>query len=183
MTVYVMPLYEEPIGKVFNVTSKGNFHWLSPFTLGPVDLYDGYFSQNVENAWQYSKVYKQHDDNGPTQEYWDWAVNGWNKRWADRYPMGKGAVPEYSYWDGEKLGYIEARKKIYAPLYSEAIRKDRTRFFEVLCSTAKKGDITIQDYDAYNHHKLGMTLYDVMHEEKRKMGHGFVLAMMIAKYG
>jgi len=41
----------------------------------------------------------------------------------------------------------------------------------------------LQDYDAYNHHNLGMNLYDVFHEEKRKMGHGFVLALMIEKYG
>jgi len=97
LTVYVLPSYEQPIGKVFNITSKGNFSMMSPFKLGPVNLYDDYISQNVENAWQYSKVYKQHDDNGPTQEYWSWAISGWNKQWADRYPMEKGAIPEYSY--------------------------------------------------------------------------------------
>jgi hypothetical protein len=35
--------------------------------------------------------------------------------------MGRGAKPEYSLWDGERLDYIEARKRIYAPLYARAV--------------------------------------------------------------
>lgn len=71
----------------------------------------------MENAWQYAKVYKQHTHNGaPTSDYWDWARAGWSNPSAVRFPMGRGAKPEYSLWDGQRLGYIEARKKIYAPL-------------------------------------------------------------------
>jgi hypothetical protein len=47
----------------------------------------------------------------------------------------------------------------------------------------KVDNITIQDYDAYNHHELGMTLEDVLNNPDRKMGHGFVLAMMLEEMG
>lgn len=73
---------------------------------------------NMENAWQYAKVYKRHTSSlgNPTSDYWVWARQGWSSRIANRYPMGKGSKPEYSLWNGEKLGYIDARRKIYAPL-------------------------------------------------------------------
>lgn len=50
------PNYPVPDGaEVINTTSRSDT-WsrgLSPFFLGPVDLYDGYKSINVENAWQF----------------------------------------------------------------------------------------------------------------------------------
>ena len=33
--------------------------------------------------------------------------------------MGKGKIPLYSWWKGQKLDYINARKQIYVPLYSQ----------------------------------------------------------------
>lgn len=124
---------------------------LSPFFLGPVPLYDGLVAKNVENAWQYSKVpplegqcwscdgltltrrthvsvvqvYKQHTDpvtGEPTAEYWAWAKEGWANPKPVRFPMGRGAKPEYSYWEGKKYGYVAARKKIYCPLYASLVR-------------------------------------------------------------
>ena len=98
---------------VVDTTSKGGV-WagLSPFTLGPCPLYGGRSSLNMENAWQFAKVYKQHatPSGEPTAAYWEWAEKGWADRWAHRYPMGKGAVPLYSLWDGERLSYVEARR-------------------------------------------------------------------------
>lgn len=91
---------------VINVTSHSKDFGvgLSPFHLGPVDLYNGYVSLNVENAWQYCKVYKIHTkDKEPTEEYFQWAIRGWKNARAIRYPMGKGSIPEYSYWDGKNL--------------------------------------------------------------------------------
>ena len=61
-----------------DVTSQAN-NWskyLSPFYLKAGFLYelDGkeYFAKNVENAWQFAKVYKEHlDSNGnPSYLYW-----------------------------------------------------------------------------------------------------------------
>jgi hypothetical protein len=166
---------------VINTTSRSNT-WskgLSPFFLGPIPLYDGTYALNMENAWQYAKVYAMHEENGePTAEYFAWARAGWNKNYADRYPMGKGAKPLYSWWGGKKLSYVEARKAIYAPLYAQAVEK--TPAYKTLVETYKQhGEIWLWDFDAYDHHKLNMTYTDVVNNEKRKMGHAFVLAMML----
>jgi hypothetical protein len=134
----------------------------------------------MENAWQFSKVYPEHvtECGLLTSKYWDWAKKGWSDTWAHRYPMGKGAIPLFSYWDGERLGYIDARKKIYAPLYANAVVK--TKAYERLCELYKeRGTITLFDFDGYDHHKLNMTLKDVINNPDRKMGHAFVLAMLL----
>lgn len=50
---------------IINTTSRSK-NWsrgLSPFFLNPGNLYGEYSAKNVENAWQYSKVYKEHLDN------------------------------------------------------------------------------------------------------------------------
>lgn len=163
-----------------NTTSNAN-SWsrgLSPFVIGPVAIYSG-FAQNMENAWQYAKVYEHHvgPDGNPTAEYFAWAKEGWDNPRAVRYPMGKGAIPKYSYWDGEKLSYIEARKKIYVPLYSDAVAG--THAFAQLKTLANEGDIWLWDFDGYDYRSLGMTLDDVLNCETRKMGHAFVLAMLL----
>ena len=112
---------------VVNVCSNSDDIWstdLSPFRLGPCRLYAGITSLNMENAWQFAKVYEQHQTNGePNAAYWAWAYNGWADPTACRYPMGRGAKPSFSLWEGVKLGYIEARKQIYALLYAEAVQK------------------------------------------------------------
>ena len=119
---------------VINTTSRSS-NWskgLSPFFLGPVELYNGFVSKNVENAWQFSKLYGYYadEDGNPSDRYFKWAQEGWNDSRAHRYPMGKGVFPLYSWWDGEELDYVSARKKIYIPLYSNAVKK--TPAFEIL---------------------------------------------------
>lgn len=134
--VWVLPIYGNrsyPTGvPVISTVAKSKEYWqsdLSPFKLGPCDLYDDYTSWNVENAWQFSKVYKPYLDFSESKEgrileaYWDWAIDGWNDRRAHRYPMGKGQKPEFSIWDYQRMGYIQARKHIYGPLYAEAVQK------------------------------------------------------------
>lgn len=173
-------------GIVLNVTSTGTT-WVrefSPMLLGPVKLYGGYGSFNVENAWQYTKVYV--DFINPTSGdlspyYFDWALSGWGDKRGQRYPMGKGAIPEYSLWDGQQLGYIEARKVIYKPLYRDAVFN--SGLFEGLVGfvwdALQSGPVYIFDFDGYDHKALGMTYDDVLNNRHRKMGHGFVLAEML----
>jgi hypothetical protein len=169
--------------EVVMTTSNSDAVWskgLSPFFLGPVNLYGGHIAKNVENGWQYSKVYKEHvDENGePSQAYFNWAKLGWRDIRAHRYPMGKGAIPEYSYWDGQKLGYVDARKKIYAPLYIRAVAKSRA--LKILIEKHKRcTDICLWDFDAYDHRALGMDYRDVLNDSTRKMGHAFILAMLL----
>ena len=169
-------------GIVVNTTSKAADDWqrdLSPFHLGPCDLYDGHESQNMENAWQYSKVYAKHaEDRKPTEEYWEWAKEGWDNPRAVRYPMGRGARPLYSLWQGEELGYIDARKKIYAPLYAEAVQ--RTQGWNRLKGLYENEKlIVLRDYDGYYYASRNETLTDVLNNPSKKMGHAFVLAMLL----
>jgi hypothetical protein len=94
--------------------------------------------------------------------------------------MGKGAVPEYSYWDGKKLSYIDARRAIYAPLYANAVEK--TIAYKRLQELYKEsGELWLWDFDAYDHRAENLSYKEVLMNEKKKMGHAFVLAMMLSE--
>lgn len=183
MSVNVCGFRDTPKNKIVVNTTSRSTTWskyLSPFFTGPCSLYGEYVSKNVENGWQYSKVYEKHVDENknPTQEYFEWAKNGWNKTTADRYPMGKGVVPLYSYWDGLKLPYIEARRKVYAPLYAAAVEK--TNAFKQLKKMYEEGqEIWLWDFDGYDFRSKNMSYKDVLLNEKKKVGHAFILAMML----
>lgn len=180
MIYLIGPKDKAPAGAtVINTTSRSD-NWsknLSPFFVGPLDLYNGYKALNMENAWQFSKVYYNQVDvnDNPNNLYFEWALKGWGDIRAHRYPAGKGAIPLYSYWDGNKLDYIEARKQIYIPLYAKAVKE--TYAFEKLKKMA--GDLYLWDFDAYNHKALGLSYDQVINDPSRKMGHAFVLAMLL----
>lgn len=167
---------------IINTTSRSD-NWsreLSPFFLGPVDLYGVYKARNVENAWQFSKVYEYYtDDQGnPDERYFKWAQDGWNDTRAHRYPMGKGIKPLYSYWDGEKLSYLDARKKIYIPIYSVAVQQ--TYAFKKLKEMHADGaDLYLWDFDGYNHKDLGMSYDDAINNANKSLGHAFVIGMLL----
>lgn len=161
---------------------------LSPFILGPCKLYEDYESKNMENAWQFTKVYTEHAtmDGDIHTSYWEWAKNGWASDIAFRYPMGKGRKPLFSLWkvNGEfkKLDYIEARKRIYIPLYYHAVKN--TEAFEKLKQKYEQlnkdgKDLYLVDFDAYRHKIMHKSYSDVINNPARKMGHAFVLAMML----
>lgn len=200
--VKVISLFEketDPNGIYINTTSRAETLWetdLSPFYLGPCELYGGYRAVRMENAWQYSKVYPEFTDKdgNPTELYYEWANEGWSKSNAVRYPMGKGKKPLYSVWADptKKYPYVEARKKIYIPLYVRAVIK--TKGFQNLkdlhqdicafnCNQTrtpeKKGTIYLKDYDAYRHEEKGLTLTDVVNNPNKKCGHAFVLMMLL----
>ena len=166
-------------------TMEGYKEALSPFYLGPVNCYNGLTANIMENAWQFSKVYPCHADNdgNPTEEYFKWRDEGWKSTTPQRHPMKK-QKPLYSYWekDGQvmKLGYIEARKKIYVPLYAQAFLHSSSPYgLEGLQKLASYNCLALADFDGYNHRKLGMTYYDVLNDPTRIMGHGFVLGMIL----
>lgn len=170
--------------KVISTVSKSKsslWRQLSPFFLGPCKLWGDHVSQNMENGWQYSKVYSEYENGGlghPTKRWLKWAKEGWNNPKAVRYPMGKGVSPEYSWWDGKAYGYLQARAKIYIPLYVRAVSK--TDAFEELQQMYKsQHEIWLWDFDGYDRRKFGMTLLDVLTNPRMKMGHAFVLAMML----
>jgi len=166
---------------IIDTTSgSGVYRELSPFILKVLDPMTNRFVL-FENLWQFSKVYKGFlDKNGnPSESWWYWRNGGINDNKAHRYPMGKGAMPEYSFWNGKKLGYIEARKQIYIPEYYKAVRTTNSfNFLNELAQTGQK-DIVLLDFDAYDHRKLGYNFNDVVNDSKRKMGHSFILLQML----
>lgn len=155
-----------------------NYAHLSPFVLPAPP------AKRFENLWQFSKVYPSqvYASGEPNDEWVTWREQGWNDLKAHRYPMGKGAIPLYSHWQGKHLNYIEARKQIYAPEYAKNVIK--TRAYKLLelqykeCCQSNQ-ELILLDYDAYDHFSLGMSLIDVINNPKRKMGHAFVLIMML----
>lgn len=169
--------------RYINTTSHSTVYWqtgLSPFHLGPVKLYGEYIASNVENGWQYSKVYSQFLIGGKLDKdyYYDWAKGGWNKQQVVRYPMGKGAKPEFCLWEGKRLTYLQARKKVYCPLYSKAV--ERTEAYRTLKAIYEfVPELWLWDFDGYDHKALGMDYSKVLNSPTRKMGHAFVLAMML----
>jgi len=161
---------------IINTTSRSNT-WsrgLSPFFLSPVNIN----AYNIENVWQYSKVYKEHidEDGNPNEDYFLWRKNGFDTRRAVRYPMGKGVIPEYSFWYGEKLNYIDARKKIYYPIYSESVIKTEAykKLYDIYMT---EKEVHLWDFDGYDYSNT--TLLEVLNNPKRKMGHAFVLAALL----
>lgn len=172
---------------LINTTSRSET-WskgLSPFYVGPVEmtgLGTGIISKNVENAWQYSKVYPEHWDaklkKPKVPEWTNWAMAGFRRDYANRYPMGKGAKPICSWWNKKKLDYVQARKQIYIPLYAQAVVK--TEAFERLQQYYDLGyDIVLLDFDGYDHCEKDMDWKEVIECTNLRMGHAFVLAMML----
>jgi hypothetical protein len=166
---------------------------LSPFYLGPVETYDGLVSETFERAWQCAKVYPWMVDsaNNPDSRYFAWRDEMWAKKGFEskldiRFPAGKGNARKclYAWWkvDGEfkKLGYVEGRKYIYLPLYARAVVK--TDAYRRLCEMRDAGkNLMLLDFDGYNpfHSRYNFTYNDVVHCPLLKMGHGFVLAMLL----
>ena len=183
----LLPEYRKEKGTVVVSTVSKSTGWekgLSPFILGPCNLYKHkgkmLVSQNMENAWQYSKCYKPHandDLDNVDKTWWIWAKAGWQRTAAIRYPMGKGASPLFSYWDKRILSYVEARKVIYGPLYSHAVLTTTAwAKLKELYKTSRK--IVLLDFDARD---TDETLSDVLNNPNKKMGHAFVLSMLLQK--
>lgn len=176
-----------PDGAVsIDVTSRSD-SWgrgLSPFILGPCECsLDNCRSWNVENAWQYSKVYSIHDDNGePNAEWYRWAIAGFSDEKAHRYPMklifGKSEKPLYSWYRGKKYSYVEARKKIYIPLYARAAAKSAA-YAHIKAMLEVGVDVAMRDFDGYRIDSLGITHEDLVNNDKVPLGHSFVIWMML----
>jgi len=168
---------------VDTTSSSGKWRGLSPFVLDA----RRYGSKNFENLWQYSKVYPEFldGDGSVARGKWEeWRYSGFTSEKAYRYPMGKGRIPCFSLWNGEKLGYVEARKKIYIPIYMELVAEtDSFKQLEQIYHNSQVSiehpDLILLDYDAYDHIALGMTLRDVANNPSKKCGHAFVLLSML----
>lgn len=196
--------------------------------LGPYLLKDGN-NRIMENIWQFSKVYEsvpattqkysrwnnkiiwQHPHEVHyTQDkllpaYWNWRTKGMNNQYAVRYPVGYGnmhtckfAIAESD--PNEKLGYIEARKKIYVPLYCNLVKQHNK--FDELKQRLKNGEnLLIVEVDGPHQESLQYykqkynvndsfindnsmlvtpeNLYIMLNDDKHAFGHGYCLAIAL----
>jgi len=196
--VYVLPKWAfmnrkhilEKGGRPFEVvdttSGSGDFRGLSPFVLGPCRTYlPGVCAKNLENLWQYSKVYQWHTmlcdtdtmELAPSGAWYAWRDEGWANPKAIRYPMGKGVKPLFSWWDGKRLSYVQARKQIYALHYFANVMS--TDSFKRLREIFQQRDLILLDFDAYDHRLMNRTLKDVINDPYKKCGHAFILAMIL----
>lgn len=173
-----------PLGYIeVNCTSRSEDKWknLSPFKKYKIKVYGDLYAQNVENLWQFSKVYSEFldDKNNIKPEFYHWQQTGFNSSFAHRYPMGKGRKPEFLLWEnGLRLDYVEARNQVYFPKYKEFAYSTET--FNELKALYKSGqNIAIRDFDVYRFDLLNMSFEDVKNCSTRKCGHGFVLYEML----
>lgn len=169
-----------------DVTSRSDT-WgrhFSPFNLGPVNLYDGYTAKNIENAYQFTKVYAEYStvDGLPSPHYWEWAKIGWNEHKPIKYPMGVWNKHLYHWWDGRKLSNLEAQNQIFLPLYKQAVVK--TPAFEKLKNFYEKSgkDIYLIDFEGYDHRFLEKTWDQVVSDPDRPVGQAFALCMILEGY-
>lgn len=164
-----------------NITSTSKEPWLkgfSPFVVGPVEA-NGQIVTTVENAWQYSKVYPWHlnSDGSIKEEYFRWRDFGYKSPKSDRYPFGKKSKHCFVFWNGDKIeSELEAKEKVFLPLYSNAVRK--TESYEILLQLSREGmNFCLLDFDAYDH--MGKTKKEIIDHPTRKFGHGFCIKWLL----
>lgn len=119
------------------------------------------------------------ENEDPSDKYWQWAEEGWANPKAKRFPLGKGQKPLYSYWDGEKLGYMEARLRIYCACYASAVVK--TEAFQNLKKlTEENKEIILSDPDApLFPSDTNKSLKDLLFNTAKPLSHSVVLALLL----
>lgn len=191
-------------------TGKKPYSDLSPFNLGPVvDKTTNLKSENFENFWQFQKVYQkvvkvnqkksiqgkkvtiwQHPeelhvkDSNPNENWVQWRDKGFQNKFPIRRPNGtrKNGLPLYSYYNGKKLSYIEARKIIYIPFYKELARE--TQVYKDILQMLRDGkNIMLIDLDGPNvkeypnGREVDLELLKKLEQDEKIIyGHGYVCA-------
>jgi len=167
---------------IIDITSRSQTwgKYLSPFNLGPIQLYDGYWAYNLENAYQFAKVYPEHVDfdNNVKLSYFEWAIKGWLNKKPIKYPFGAWNKGLFHLWENKRLSHLEAQNQIFLPLYKEAVIKT-TAFnrLKELYAESKK-DIILLDFEGFDYRFLNLSLEDVKNSGAYPVGQGFALMMI-----
>lgn len=162
---------------------------LSPFHLGPCRTPDGVMFYNMENLWQYSKVYTEHLINSNdlfhgeiSADWYAWHLKGSTTKQAHRYPLGKGRTADFSKWGELRLSYIPARKQIYVPEYAKLVIQ-QPKFKRLLKEYKKGAKIVLRDYDTYDIQKAYPDARNpwltAIENKNAKFGHAFVIALAL----
>lgn len=135
-------LKEYPDAIIFDVTSKGAMKQMSPFYPHghiPVPGMEGVFSASVEGIWQGLKVFE-----GEGIDCSRFA----NKTMLNlkRTCHTHGRCLGHMY-EGELLGYIEARKKIYIPSYYYILENYCLKSIKTIKQLSIKQTVVLLDYD------------------------------------
>lgn len=174
----------------------------SPMYLGPV-VSPEIEAKLFENYWQYSKVFKElghvDESNNITDHWHKFREKGFAKETGDRHPEGtkskevidtdiKGRnryryyTPEYAVYNGEKMYYVTSRKKIYAPVYAELVKK-QPAFIELKKLVDKGGKYQILDLDGPTDQPSHLITVDLLkhkiNDVSAPFGHGYVLAGLL----
>lgn len=151
------------------------------------DTYSKDFSC-FENYWQSGKRYEGLDTSDDVEKqlkWWKSKVSG--KR---RYPLGKGKKILYGIYPelgfNDPLDYIQSRKKVYLPLYIEAVKDSSA--IQDLRKMLEKKSITIYDFDGPRFDDgtptcLELTeslFYEKLNDPKFPFGHGYIVAVLVA---
>jgi hypothetical protein len=129
---------------------------------------------NIESLWQSMKKY----ENESWEDYYETRVE-WSKhkKGKRRKQFGKKAnrnIPEFSYWKGKKLSYMEARKSIYCPLYAKYVVK--TEAYKRLKSLLNQGyNLCIIGYDG----RIIDDLKKEFNDSSKPFGHEIVLVCLL----
>lgn len=91
-------------------------------------------------------------------------------------------IPLFSYYRGEKLSYVESRKKMYIPWYADLVVK--TRAFKYLKERFRKISLIILDPDGQPRDQKILeinekTMREKINDPKFVFGHGYVLACVL----
>jgi hypothetical protein len=158
--------------KAINPTLKA-WKELLPINLGPCLIYGGKVAKNVESAWESTKVYEEFTHEGqPKEDYFKWAAEQLNN---DEVKKNKSPIL-YHMWNNRKLGIIEARKSIYAPLYIKAVTMtDSWAKLKELYRGPKP--IVIRDPSSYDLKDRSLT--EVLYDHKKPFGFSFLLMMLL----
>lgn len=171
-----------------NVTSAQSRSSLFRLELSPMNIkvnnLDGKEYFCFENYWQAGKRYEGLDDakSLEKQSFW-WKSQTSGKR---RYPLGKGRRVTHAVFPGfESLDYIDSRKKVYVPLYIDAVKS--ASCIKLLQETSKTKSIVVYDFDGprdENGMPTCLEMTDELFREKlndptHPFGHGYIVAALI----
>lgn len=183
MKIIVRKIWDKiPEGFVsINTTSRSTDFGkgLSPFFNGPVEI-NGETATNVENGYQGSKVYPCHldENNQIKSEYFEWRRSVYHTKQALRYPLGKDNIPCFLLFGNKRLDYIEGKKEVYIPLYSNAVILSKA-FDQLVDFVIEHKNVCLLDFDAYDH--TGLTNAEIIENPNKKFGHAFCLMFLLQK--
>jgi hypothetical protein len=136
-----------PGAAILDLTSRGEHPWVkfSPFWPHgeiPVPFSSGVASMSVEGAWQALKVFERADVDPSKLEITNMVGL---KRTVKRFGRCLGHREGLA---GERLlGYIEARRAIYLPLYQHVLRENLCDELAQLRALAERGPVVVLDYE------------------------------------